>query len=34
VDFDIAMRRNKAYVKQEKLALERMDCTRAHRELH
>ena len=29
VDFDVAMRRNKAYVKQEKLALERMNCTRS-----
>jgi ferredoxin/flavodoxin---NADP+ reductase len=34
VDFDVAMRRNKAYVKQEKLALERVHCTRSARELH
>lgn len=35
VDFDIAMRRSKTYVKEEKLALERMNCTRsAAKELH
>ncbi|HKB53683.1 MAG TPA: sulfide/dihydroorotate dehydrogenase-like FAD/NAD-binding protein [Ramlibacter sp.] len=35
VDFDVAMRRNKAYVKEEKLALERVNCTRsAAKEVH
>ena len=34
VDFDVAMRRNKAYVKQEKQALERLNCTRSSKELH
>jgi ferredoxin--NADP+ reductase len=35
VDFEVAMRRNKAYVKEEKLALERVNCTRsAAKELH
>ena len=29
VDFDVAMRRNKAYVKQEKQAVERLDCARS-----
>lgn len=33
VDFDVAMRRNKAYVKQEKLALERVNCTRSNPKL-
>ena len=34
VDFDVAMRRNKAYVKQEKVSLERVNCTRSAKELH
>lgn len=34
VDFDVAMRRNKAYVKQEKQSLERVNCTRHEKELH
>jgi ferredoxin--NADP+ reductase len=35
VDFEVAMRRNKAYVKEEKLAHERVNCTRsAAKELH
>lgn len=33
VDFEVAMRRNKAYVKQEKLSLERLDCTRSTQKL-
>jgi ferredoxin--NADP+ reductase len=33
VDFDVAMRRNKAYVKQEKLSLERLDCARSANKL-
>jgi ferredoxin/flavodoxin---NADP+ reductase len=35
VDFDVAMRRNKAYVKEEKQSLERVNCARsAAKELH
>jgi ferredoxin/flavodoxin---NADP+ reductase len=33
VDFDVAMRRNKAYVNEEKLARERVDCMAARKEL-
>jgi ferredoxin--NADP+ reductase len=33
VDFDVAMRRNKAYVQEEKLARERLDCMIARKEL-
>jgi len=33
VDFDVAMRRNKAYVQEEKLARERLDCMAARKEL-
>src|SRR5512140_3231755 len=29
VDFEVAMRRNKAYVKEEKLSLERVNCSRS-----
>jgi ferredoxin--NADP+ reductase len=32
VDFDVAMRRNKAYVREERLALDRLGC-RSAREL-
>ena len=32
VDFDVAMRRSKAYVKEEKLAVERLDCMAARKE--
>jgi ferredoxin--NADP+ reductase len=32
VDFDIAMRRNKAYVRQQHEAAERLHCARAERE--
>ncbi|MHB1124904.1 MAG: sulfide/dihydroorotate dehydrogenase-like FAD/NAD-binding protein [Ramlibacter sp.] len=35
VDFDVAMRRNKAYVNEEKLSLERVSkCTRTAKEVH
>src|SRR5512141_2866015 len=34
VDFEVAMRRNKAYVKEEKLSLERVNCNRSVKELH
>jgi ferredoxin--NADP+ reductase len=35
VDFDVAMRRNKAYVKEEKQSLERVNCARsAAKEVH
>ena len=33
VDFDVAIRRNKAYVKEEKLAVERFDCMAARKEM-
>ena len=33
VDFDVAMRRNKAYVNEEKTARERVDCMVARKEL-
>lgn len=33
VDFDVAMRRNKAYVNEEKLARERVDCMAARKEI-
>jgi ferredoxin--NADP+ reductase len=33
VDFEVAMRRNKPYVKEEKLSLERLDCTRSANKL-
>jgi hypothetical protein len=29
VDFEIAMRRNKAYAKQERIASDRFDCMKA-----
>src|SRR5512140_1452188 len=34
VDFEVAMRRNKAYVKEEKVSLERVNCNRSVKELH
>jgi len=33
VDFDVAMRRNKAYVNEERIARERVDCMAARKEL-
>jgi hypothetical protein len=30
VDFDVAMRRTKAYVREERLAVERLGCRRGH----
>ncbi len=33
VDFDVAMRRNKAYVQEEKIARDRLDCMTARKEL-
>ena len=34
VDFEVAMRRNKAYVNEEKLAAERVNCARAAKVVH